>query len=258
MVVSLAHRSLVRSMRKHGVLPVGGAVLELGKGSWSAPVDSGELLDDVHRFVDDAKRRTELEERINNLAKKPASSIGFELVDIFYEIVMAPSEFQAIDFDGLAGALRHDLNHPVTLPRRFDIVINHGAAQRAFNIAQVFRTMHEYTAPGGLMIHESTFTGCLDSGFYKLQPTLFADIALSNQYEIRGMFIVDVATDRLIQVQGRDQMPVLTKTNQIPRNSMLFTVMRKASTGQPFQMPVQGVYSGQLSQHGRKAWRELR
>src|SRR5207253_2432277 len=95
---------------------------------------------------------------------------SFDLVKIFYEIYFDPTETQAIDFDGTSQAHRLDLNRPIVLNRRFEVVINHGTSEHIFNIAQVFETMHDLTVPGGLMIHESPFTGWIDHGFYNLHP----------------------------------------------------------------------------------------
>jgi hypothetical protein len=258
MALSVALRRLIRSMREHRMLPAGGALLEIGKASWSVPIDPRELLDDAQRFGGDPQRRTALEHRIRDLAERSAESAPFDAVAIFYEIMLAPSVVQAIDSVGLAGALCADLNHPVMLPRRYDVTVNHGTAEHVFNVAQVFRTMHDYTAPGGLMIHECPFSGCIDHGFYNLHPTLFADVARSNSYDVRGMFFEDLATEAIVQIQSRDHVYELAKAKRIPNNAMLFSVMAKGPADEPFKVPMQAYYSGSLSADGMKAWHELR
>jgi hypothetical protein len=70
----------------------------------------------------------------------------------------------------------------VDLDRQFHVVINSGTAEHVFNACQFFKTVHERTFPGGLMIHAFPFVGWLDHGFYNFNPTLIADLAAANQY----------------------------------------------------------------------------
>ena len=170
----------------------------------------------------------------------------------------APSNVQAVDFDGTEAAHRMDLNQPISLDRRFNVVFNHGTAEHIFNIAQVFKTVHDYTLPNGLMIHESPFTGWIDHGFYALQPTLFFDLAECNNYVIIGMFVEDLTDKRLFQIQNRDAVPELVRSGTLPANSQLLTVLRRGPDEPPFGLPIQGFYGGMLSQAGADAWRNLR
>jgi hypothetical protein len=245
-------------MREHDVLPYGGALLEIGEANWYGPVNYPELKDDIDKFVTDPARRAELARRLEQLPSNDEQIITFDAVKLFYEVFFAPSELQAIDYGGTPAALRLDLNEPVTLSRRFDLIINHGTAEHVFNIAQVFRTMHDWTVPGGTMIHESPFTGWIDHGFYNLQPTLFVDVAEYNGYQIRGLFVEDIAKNVLLQVQKREDVYELARQKSLPENALLFAVLTKGPVDQPFQVPIQGYYRESLSETGMKAWSELR
>ncbi len=258
MAISPVHRFLIRSMAKNHVLPSGAAILEIGEANWYGAIDRDEVVGDIEAFVVDADRKAELVKRVDQLLEQQPELRNFDMVKIFYEIFFSAVEVQAIDFEGTANAHKLDLNQPVKLDRRFDVVINHGTAEHIFNVAQVFRTMHEYTGPGGLMVHESPFTGWIDHGFYNFQPTLFFDLADVNEYLIRGMFVEDLSTNSLTQVKGRDHVCELAKEKEIPDNSMLFTVMSKGQTDRPFEVPTQGYYRKSLSESGMTAWRELR
>ncbi|HTM54669.1 MAG TPA: hypothetical protein VL175_11605 [Pirellulales bacterium] len=257
MAISATHYHLIRDLFEHGLLPRGQALLEIGEAN-SYDIDPATLTEDINRFVGDAATRAWLVSRLQAVAAGQGEFDKFEIAKIFYEVFFAPSERQAIDFEGTPSAHRLDLNEPVSLERRFGIVINHGTAEHVFNIAQVFRTMHEYTLPGGMMIHESPFTGWIEHGFYNLQPTLFYDLAHFNEYLVLGMFVQDLTNRTILQIRERDEIYEYIKARQFPENSMLFTVLVKSPHERPFQIPIQGYYRQSLSPIGMDAWQNLR
>jgi hypothetical protein len=258
MALSPVFRYIIRSLREHHVLPQGVSILEIGEANWYGPLETEPMVEDVNKFVSDPVRRAELIERIGQLPTRPKEIVRFDAVKIFYDTFFAPENVQAIDFGGTPAAHRFDLNQPVQLDRRFEVVFNHGTAEHIFNIAQVFQTIHDWTVPGGMMIHESPFTGWIDHGFYNLQPTLFIDLAAANQYVIRGFFIQELRNNVLIQLQDRDQIYSLAKDKKIPENSMLVVIMNRGPQDLPFRVPIQGYYSKSLSEQGVRAWHELR
>jgi hypothetical protein len=258
MAISATHHFIIRDLFEHGLLARNGALLEFGEANWYGDLNPQALMDDINRFVRDPIHRDALSKRLTNIIESGGELVGFHIAKIFYEIFFAPSELQAVDFEGTQIAQRQDLNHPITLNRRFDVVINHGTAEHIFNIGQVFRTVHDYTLPGGLMIHESPFTGWIDHGFYSLQPTLFYDLADFNQYLLYGMFVQDLTTQSILQIKAREDVAELVKAKQLPENSMMFTVLKKSAGDHPFQIPIQGYYRKALSDSGMEAWRKLR
>jgi hypothetical protein len=258
MAISALHYCIVRELFGQGVLPQGGAILELGEANWYGDGDPADIMDDIRSFVSDPARREALLARLQSAVQQRDKASGFEVAKIIYEIYFAPCEIQAVDYGGTATAHKFDLNEPIQLDRRFQVVINHGTAEHIFNIGQVFRTMHDYAVPGGMMIHESPFTGWIDHGFYTLQPTLFFDIAEANQYRLVLMCIEDTRAFQALRIPSRDTVYQLVKSNQLPENGMLFTVLIKHSHDRPFRVPVQGYYRHALSDVGMAAWRELR
>jgi hypothetical protein len=101
----------------------------------------------------------------------------------------------------------------------------------------VFRTMHEYTVPGGMMIHEGPVTGWIDHGFYTLHPTLFFDVAEANQYPTLVMFVEDFATRTAIPIDSRARAGELFAANQLPENGVLFAALIKGPTDHAFEIP---------------------
>jgi hypothetical protein len=257
MAISTTHYLIIRDLFLHGLLPRGAAVLEVGEANWY-DLDSLALVDDVKKFVRDPLRAEALINRLHELVGTKPAGYLFGIAKVFYEVFFAPTEMQSIDFNGTSRSLGLDLNAPIMLNRKFDVSINHGTAEHIFNIAQVFMTMHEYTIPGGMMIHESPFTGWIEHGFYNLQPTLFFDLCEFNRYAMYGMFVQDLTTRTVLQIQTREDVYQLTKDKKLPDNSMLLTILRKHAEDRPFQIPIQGYYRKALPSTGIEAWRNLR
>ncbi len=258
MAISAIHHYIIRSLRDLGLLRAGGALLELGESNWYNDLDPLALLEDIDRYVPDAQRRQMLSARLQDVVARQERRMLFDVAKVFVEVFYAPSHYQAIDQDGTELAQKLDLNQPITLDRRFDVIVNHGTAEHIFNIAQVFRTIHDYTMPGGLMIHESPLHGWIDHGFFALQPTLFFDLAARNEYQLEGMYIANIPARTLISIQRREDVYARAKAGEIPENAMMFTVLRKGTAEREFGIPQQGYYDQTLSPTGYAAWRELR
>jgi hypothetical protein len=258
MAITAVHYFLIRSMFENGLLPQGGAILEIGEANLYGDVAAETLAEDIRKYVADPVRRDKLLARHAELAASPQAWTRFDQAKLFYEVFFAPAQVQAIDFHGSPLAQKLDLNHPVKLDRKFDVSINHGTAEHVFDVAQVFRTMHDYTVPGGTMIHGSPFTGWIEHGFYTFQPTLFVDLAQFNQYQIRGIFVMDIAGRTVTPLNRREDVYQNARAGKIPRNSNLFVVLRKGMVDRPFQFPIQGYYRGVLPPAGVEAWLGMR
>lgn len=203
MAITATHYRLFKSLP----LPQGGSLLEIGEANWYGDLDPREAAD------------------LSGL--DPGSdTYEFDICKRVYAAIFSPSRFVAIDQGG-ATAVRLDLNKPLgyhtalveyspngdplIADRKFDVIINHGTAEHIFNIAQVFRTMHDACAEGGLMVHDSPFTGWIDHGFYCLHPTLFYDLAAANCYEIVKVAIHTIEGQQIIPLEGRDHVAKLAQ-----------------------------------------------
>lgn len=229
MAISSTHYRLLRELKP--LLPHGGALLEIGEANWY-----GDAVPDFP-----CRDTTNL----------------FTIARDCYRHLFAPQSVTSIDFGGTESSLRLDLNAPVDLGKQFGLVINHGTAEHIFNIAQVFKTMHDHCLTDGLMIHESPFTDWIDHGFYCLQPTLFYDLAAANAYEIVLVAVEHIESQTVIRLESRDHVTNLAKAGELPRNAMLFVVFRKLAD-EPFAIPMQGYYARTLSKEGQHAWSTLR
>ena len=258
MPVSATQYLIVRELFEHGLLPKNGALLEIGEAHWCNNANPLDMVGDIKRLITEPARRDALVNRLEAIVDKREPGMGFDVAQVFYELFFAPLEMRAVDFQGSRRALRLALNGPLALDRRFDVVLNQRTAEHVFNIAQVFKTIHDYTTPLGMMIHESTLSGWTDNGFYILQPTLFFDLAEINHYQMCGMFIEDTARGTTHRITTRNDVYEFAEAGQIPDGSLLFTVLTKSAVDREFAFPMQGYYRNTLGTIGMEAWRYLR
>jgi SAM-dependent methyltransferase len=139
---------------------------------------------------------------------------------------MGCSRYESIDGNG-GGTILADLNEPLFHDiwpddMRFDLVTDVGTSEHVFDFAQVWRTIHSLTKPGGLIFFEKPYQGYPDHGFYGLHKTLFVDIARANGYKVLEL-----------------------KEHEAPRGSLWRGVYRK-DVDAPFRFPMQGKYVRKL------------
>src|SRR5262249_52950547 len=91
------------------------------------------------------------------------------------------------DLDDVRSEYRFDLNEPVTLPRKFDVITNFGTLEHVFNPASVVKCMHDHLETGGLGLHVLPTRGDYNHGFYNIHSTWFRDLAAANRSEIVDM-----------------------------------------------------------------------
>lgn len=216
MAITKNHYRILQQLRDRNVLPKCERVLNIGQPNWH-----GDRIP------------VELEFACNGC------KTSFEKAEAIYREVLGCDEYISIDMHG-PDALKMDLNQPIDAYRTFHFVANHGTAEHIFNIAQVFRTMHDHCAKDWFMLHEGPFTGWLEHGFYNLQPTLFYDLAIANRYEIVIMAVQDLVADTLQFLGPRSDIEWLIKDP--PANGLWF-VLYKKTTNRPFMIPMQDVYA---------------
>lgn len=164
----------------------------------------------------------------------------------------------AIDLSRRKDALKLDLNGPVDLKRQFDVVMNMGTGAHVFNVAELFKTIHNHTRPGGMMAHGMPFSGLIDHGFFSFNPTFYWDMAAANDYVVMGVMYAELDPFKLIRLDNRATIVNMAKAGTIGRNSLIYAVFRKAEQDADFRIPMQGYYDNKLSADGRHAWETLR
>jgi SAM-dependent methyltransferase len=245
------------SLRQHDLLPKKPAVLELGESNWYGDVPIAELEKTIGEFVTDADQRASLLDRLNKAALAAPPQSLYEIARVFFAALTDYASYSSIDPGTPGSKYQFDLNHPVPLEEQFDLVINIGTAEHVFNVHQFFKTAHDLTKSGGMMIHSCPFTGWADHGFYTFQPTFFFDLARANRYTILSFICGQIHPPQWLQISSHDEISGLLKSGRIPKNSHINVVLRKADDPSDFAIPTQGYYAGVLSDELKKRWREL-
>ena len=234
----------------------GGDLLEIGQANWYGDVSLNQLAADIERFAA-AQQRAALLQELETARADPAAAT-WDLARLFWQAFLSPASITAIDLGGTATAHKLDLNQPIDIGQRFDIVHNAGTLEHVFDIAQAFRNIHNLTRPGGFMIHHAPFVGWVDHGFYSLHPTLFWDLAEANGYHIPFMLYAEIDPPLLERLNSREAVLAMAKAGRIGRNANLAAVLQRPNAEAPFRVPMQGYYAGRISQEAVDAWSLLR
>jgi SAM-dependent methyltransferase len=105
--------------------------------------------------------------------------------------------YVSIDGNG-KGTLLADLNFPVPLDP-FDLVTDFGTGEHVFDQAQVWRTLHDLTKPGGYIAFDRPAQGYDTHCFYRTDPCLYHDIAAANGYRVDTLITADTPRGELIR-----------------------------------------------------------
>lgn len=133
---------------------------------------------------------------------------------------MGCGRYVSIDGNG-RGTMTADLNQPIAL-EPFDLVTDFGTGEHIFDQAQVWRTMHDLTKPGGFIAFDRPAQGYQKHCFYLVNECLFRDLAAANRYEVLWL-----------------------QRTQMTRGELLRGVFKR-TTSVPFVLPQQGRYLDSL------------
>ena len=126
--------------------------------------------------------------------------------------------YVSIDGNG-RGTCTADLNLPLLTLEPFDLVTDFGTGEHIFDQAQVWRTLHGLTKPGGYIAFDRPSQGYTKHCYYVTNECLFRDIAATNAYRV--VWLEHAAT---------------------PRGELIRGVYQRPSSTAPFRTPQQGRY----------------
>lgn len=131
--------------------------------------------------------------------------------------------YVSIDGNG-RGDVTFDLNLPMSKAMlkdvgRFDLVTDFGTGEHIFDQAQVWRTLHQLSKPGGYIAFDRPTHGYPGHGFYRVEVGLLHDIAVANTYEVLRL-----------------------ECGHTVRGELIRGVFRRPDTDHPFVIPQQGRY----------------
>ncbi|MBM3546545.1 MAG: class I SAM-dependent methyltransferase [Alphaproteobacteria bacterium] len=261
MALTRAIVGLLVQMRRAGLFDLGTArMIELGEQNLYGNISARDVVKVAQLLKLDERRIAGIEAEIRALIDAPTPLFAFDLAKLLYRIVFDCATYRAIDLNGTEAAWRHDLNRPLPIAETFDVVTNFGTSEHVFDQAQLFRSIHGLTRPGGLMLHAVPHQGGPDHGFYNYHPTFFHDLAAANAYRLVMLVLMSGKEDRdqLDAIRERDSYASLLAKGPIAGDSGLFVAMMRPFDDRPFELPMQGYYTGELSDAARTAWEDRR
>lgn len=122
--------------------------------------------------------------------------------------------YVSIDGNG-RGTLTADLNKPVTFSAPFDLVTDFGTGEHIFDQAQVWRTMHALTKPGGYIVFDRPTQGYAKHCYYLTNECLYQDIASANDYTV--LWLEKAITPRGELIRGAFQRPMSNTPFHVPQ-----------------------------------------
>ena len=259
MALTEGEYDIISAAREADVLPPKPVVLQIGEANWYGDVPIKRFVADIRRIVTDEARQEKLiEELENEVLSEKNQYWSFDLARMFYRVFLDYESIEAIDMQGTPAARRLDLNRPIHPERQFDVVLCIGTVEHVFNVGQAFRTIHELTAPDGIILVAMPFTGWLDHGFYSFQPTFYFDLAAANGYGLHTLVYCELNPYKVESLMNRQAAIKMAQEKRLGENSALYAMFRKPGEEKGFQPPIQGYYAGALSKEARDAWDTMR
>jgi hypothetical protein len=258
MALTAVDYEIFMALRREGVLPPRPGVLELGEAEWYGDLPSETLAGTIDQLTQDPALRAQLHAQLAAALRRDSSTWSWDLAKIFYRVLLDYRRIVAIDFHGTPAALKLDLNYPVAIDGQFEVLVNSGTGEHVFNVFQFFKTCHEVTCPGGIMVHSMPFCGWVEHGFYNFNPTFYWDLAAANGYRVVAIIYTELDPAKLVQLTDRGKILDMARSSEIGRNAILYAIFVKSGSESEFRIPFQAVYAGSLDPEMSKAWHELR
>jgi hypothetical protein len=162
-----------------GLLPVGGAIVDLGAQQLYCGHD--DLLSFM-RFFEDRVGDKSLSQ-LSAAEIKERSSGGY----LGTTLKAVKFGYTALDLFHGVDTVLFDLNlHfvPADLCGRFDLVTNYGTTEHIINQMLVMKSIHDLARPGAIIHHDLPLGGYHFHCYFNYNPGLFHDIAAANKYEV--------------------------------------------------------------------------
>jgi len=245
MAITGGDRHVWRALRTRELIPDRPAVLEIGRANWYGDVSQAALLADREEFSEGRDER-------------PTALGPWQAADWYYDFMLRMPRRTAIDLDQEAEAQRLNLNEPLPRDMRdaFNVVINTGTNEHVFDQRQVWESIHQACKVGGLMVHAVPLWGWLDHGFFNVQPTLVADLAAENGYEILEWIIHEIDTGWMARIETPGDVQQHQHRSR-DHSAMMHFALRKTLAA-AFRVPMQGVYSSRASAAMVQTWQRQR
>jgi hypothetical protein len=209
MGISNADLEVLIGLREAGLLPDGGAVIEIG-----AQQLSGSFLAIPQRIAH-LGRLFGIDKPFPLQSAQPPGGItldpGAPYARIFWRWL--GYQYASIDIDGSPDSIPLDLNFddaPVDARGKFHLVTNYGTTEHVANQVNAFKVIHDLTSSNGIMVHAVPAQGMFNHGLINYNFKFFWMLARSNGYRfIYADFLPLLVSDPLPE----DILGFLNSTN---------------------------------------------
>ncbi len=245
MAISKSEYTFLSLLAQSLIFPENPSVLEFGEQHWHGDVDLEDLRQDINAFTS-GERHKKLLKNLDETLSRQDDQKSFDLAKIAYQIFLNYQSICAIDLHGTSQSLQLDLNHEISLDKKFDVTINLGTGEHIFNVFQFFKTIHECTNPNGIMLHAMPFLGWLDHGFFNFQPTFYWDLAEANLYQVKAFLFIQeeefvIFDDRRAVKQYLHQLYIdPSRCPVMPSNS--YVALQQPNNPDDFKIPMQKLF----------------
>ena len=168
-------------MLDQGVVPAGGAILELGSQNLRGLSGEGAFLRHFIGFVREKAGLPPITIPHSDLVSLCDGGKMSRLMEF------CGFEYRALDIFSDDKVLLFDLNlHdlPADLTGAFDLVTNFGTTEHVFDQVRAFRVIHDATKSGGVMYHDVPMGGYFHHGYFNYTPLFFRHLAMANDYDV--------------------------------------------------------------------------
>lgn len=244
MAISQSEYTFLSILAQLSLFPEKPTILEFGEQHWHGDVPLDDVKQDIDAFLPEQSHKVRQE--LSQLMQRQDERKSFDMAKIAYRLFFDYQTLTAIDLHGTKNSLPLDLNHEISLSQKFDISINFGTGEHVFNVYQFFKTIHDYTKSGGIMLHTMPFLGWMDHGFFNFQPTLYWDLAESNGYDVLAFLFID--KKKFIHFENRQAVTRYLMALQLePKkcsvvSANIYVAMRKTKEVSDFQIPMQNFF----------------
>jgi SAM-dependent methyltransferase len=275
MAINVLQVAWLSRLAKKNVIRPGDSMVEFG------PQDVLARRSDLEFYARRHCPPTELQKTLNEIydGEKPRP-----ITPVAFYGMFGVKRYRSLDLTDPRSDWIKDCNESFTLPERFDIATNFGTAEHVFNIAAMFKSMHDVLRPGGVALHVLPTFGDVDHGFFNIHPTAYLDLAAANNYAIDDLCYVDAwdIRNKILESDVStdfdfDQLPIQMEhlrhratlqrkvveqfienynrpeTQKFGRphfDSIIYDyciVALRKNGDEPFRIPVQGLYGGGIA-----------
>jgi len=238
------------------------SIFEIGEQNfyeWFGKESEEKLKKTIKEFATEKNKgvlKEELEKIISFGILNPDAfdkvAFTFDVAKIFYKAIFNFEEYKAIDFHGTKSSIKFDLNEEYKDLKQYDLVTNIGSSEHIFNQLTVFKTIHNLTKSGGIIIHQLPGQGYYNHGFYNYQPTFFFDLAHANNYLMIGFWIFDNNKNKIVNIGNRKNYLNLFDRDNHPTYYDNIVIYKISETkNEKFKIPFQNIYSEEFSESNK-------